>query len=70
MIRIPLLQNSADTKPNPFPVPSLQRYLLARTIQLFTPGVPMIYYVGILAGSNDSAVGGSLKESMQEQCSA
>jgi sucrose phosphorylase len=29
------------------------RYLLARLIQLFTPGVPQIYYVGLLAGSND-----------------
>ena len=29
------------------------RYLLARAIQLFTPGVPQIYYVGLLAGSND-----------------
>ncbi|WIA16714.1 hypothetical protein OEZ85_013369 [Tetradesmus obliquus] len=30
-----------------------QQYLLARAIQFFTPGVPMIYYVGLLAGSND-----------------
>lgn len=29
------------------------RYLLARAIQLFAPGVPQIYYVGLLAGSND-----------------
>lgn len=29
------------------------RYLLARALQLFTPGVPQIYYVGLLAGSND-----------------
>lgn len=28
-------------------------YLLARAIQLFTPGVPQIYYVGLLAGEND-----------------
>lgn len=28
-------------------------YLLARAIQLFTPGVPLIYYVGLLAGKND-----------------
>lgn len=28
-------------------------YLLARAVQLFTPGVPQIYYVGLLAGTND-----------------
>ncbi len=28
-------------------------YLLARAIQLFAPGVPQIYYVGLLAGQND-----------------
>ena len=28
-------------------------YLLARLLQLFTPGVPQIYYVGLLAGHND-----------------
>lgn len=28
-------------------------YLLARAIQFFTPGVPMVYYVGMLAGTND-----------------
>lgn len=28
-------------------------YLLARAVQLFTPGIPQIYYVGFLAGSND-----------------
>lgn len=30
-----------------------QAWLLARTIQLFAPGIPMIYYVGLLAGEND-----------------
>lgn len=30
-----------------------RRYLLARALQLFTPGVPQVYYVGLLAGSND-----------------
>ncbi|CAN5858108.1 sucrose phosphorylase [soil metagenome] len=30
------------------------RYLLARAIQLLAPGVPQIYYVGLLAGSNDT----------------
>jgi sucrose phosphorylase len=28
-------------------------YLLARAIQFFTPGIPQVYYVGLLAGSND-----------------
>ena len=29
------------------------RYLAARTIQLLLPGTPQIYYVGLLAGTND-----------------
>lgn len=29
------------------------KYLLCRAIQFFIPGVPQIYYVGLLAGSND-----------------
>ena len=28
-------------------------YLLARAIQFFAPGIPRVYYVGMLAGSND-----------------
>ncbi|MBR0086965.1 MAG: sucrose phosphorylase [Lachnospiraceae bacterium] len=28
-------------------------YVLARCVQLFTPGIPQIYYVGLLAGTND-----------------
>jgi len=28
-------------------------YLAARAIQFFTPGIPQIYYVGLLAGKND-----------------
>jgi sucrose phosphorylase len=28
-------------------------YLLARLIQLFVPGIPQVYYVGLLAGGND-----------------
>ena len=28
-------------------------YLLARAIQFFSPGIPQIYYVGLLAGKND-----------------
>jgi sucrose phosphorylase len=30
-------------------------YLAARALQLFVPGVPQIYYVGLLAGTNDVA---------------
>jgi len=30
-----------------------RKYLLARAIQFFTPGIPQIYYVGLLAGEND-----------------
>jgi sucrose phosphorylase len=29
------------------------RYVLARLLQFFTPGVPQVYYVGLLAGEND-----------------
>lgn len=28
-------------------------YLLARAIQFFAPGIPQVYYIGLLAGSND-----------------
>jgi sucrose phosphorylase len=28
-------------------------YLIARAIQFFAPGIPQIYYVGLLAGTND-----------------
>ena len=31
-------------------------YLLARAIQFFLPGVPQVYYVGLLAGHNDAAL--------------
>jgi sucrose phosphorylase len=31
-----------------------REYLLARAIQFFLPGVPQVYYVGLLAGSNDT----------------
>ncbi|MFN2227367.1 MAG: sucrose phosphorylase [Anaerolineae bacterium] len=30
-------------------------YLAARAIQLFAPGIPQVYYVGLLAGENDYA---------------
>lgn len=29
------------------------RYLLARAVQFFAPGIPQVYYVGLLAGKND-----------------
>ncbi len=31
-------------------------YLLARAVQFFMPGVPQVYYVGLLAGENDMAL--------------
>jgi sucrose phosphorylase len=30
-------------------------YIAARAIQLFAPGIPQVYYVGVLAGANDTA---------------
>ena len=30
-----------------------RRYLLARAVQFFLPGIPQVYYVGLLAGTND-----------------
>jgi sucrose phosphorylase len=29
-------------------------YIAARAIQFFTPGIPQVYYVGLLAGQNDT----------------
>ena len=37
-------------------------YDLARAIQFFAPGVPMVYYVGLLAGANDLKLLESTKE--------
>ncbi|HEY4083084.1 MAG TPA: sucrose phosphorylase [Burkholderiaceae bacterium] len=31
-------------------------YLLARAVQCFLPGIPQVYYVGLLAGTNDMAL--------------
>lgn len=31
-------------------------YLIARAVQFFLPGVPQVYYVGLLAGGNDLAL--------------
>jgi sucrose phosphorylase len=33
-----------------------RRYLLSRAIQFFLPGIPQVYYVGLLAGHNDMAL--------------
>jgi sucrose phosphorylase len=30
-----------------------EEYLIARALQFFAPGVPQVYYVGLLAGAND-----------------
>jgi sucrose phosphorylase len=32
------------------------RYLLSRAIQFFLPGIPQVYYTGLLAGHNDMAL--------------
>ena len=37
-------------------------YLLARVTQLFAPGIPQIYYVGLLAGKNDTKLLEETKE--------
>lgn len=29
------------------------RYLMARAVQFFTPGIPQVYYIGLFAGKND-----------------
>ncbi len=39
-----------------------QAYLLARVLQCFAPGIPQIYYVGLLAGENDIELLESSKE--------
>lgn len=39
-----------------------QSYLLARVLQCFAPGIPQIYYVGLLAGENDIELLESTKE--------
>ena len=30
-----------------------KKYVFSRVIQMFTPGIPMVYYTGLLAGEND-----------------
>ena len=39
-----------------------RRYLLARLLQLFVPGIPQVYYVGLLAGRNQPYAGGDARE--------
>lgn len=39
-----------------------EAYLLARAIQFFAPGIPQVYYVGMLAGENDLELLESTKE--------
>lgn len=34
-------------------MPDENKYLLARAVQFFTPGIPQVYYVGLFAGAND-----------------
>jgi len=33
---------------------NVNSYMAARTIQFFAPGIPQVYYVGLLAGENDT----------------
>ena len=37
-------------------------YLLSRVLQCFAPGIPQVYYVGLLAGENDIELLESSKE--------
>jgi sucrose phosphorylase len=37
-------------------------YLAARAIQFFTPGIPQVYYVGLLAGENDTEAVNTTRE--------
>jgi sucrose phosphorylase len=36
--------------------PGDRLYLMSRAIQFFLPGIPQVYYVGLLAGENDMAL--------------
>lgn len=37
-------------------------YIAARAIQFFTPGIPQVYYIGLLAGTNDQELADSTGE--------
>jgi sucrose phosphorylase len=39
-----------------------RRCLLTRLLQLFVPGIPQVYYVGLLAGRNQPYAGGDARE--------
>ena len=39
-----------------------RRWLLARLVQLFTPGIPQVYYVGLLAGTNQPLPAGPVTD--------
>lgn len=39
-----------------------REYLIARALQFFAPGVPQVYYVGLLAGTNDMSLLGRTSE--------
>lgn len=39
-----------------------RRYFLSRLLQMFAPGIPQVYYVGLLAGKNDLALLEATKE--------
>jgi sucrose phosphorylase len=39
-----------------------RRYLLARLLHLFVPGIPHVYYVGLLAGRNAAGVHADARE--------
>lgn len=39
-----------------------QKYFMARLLQVFAPGIPQVYYVGMLAGKNDIKLLESTKE--------
>ncbi len=37
-------------------------YLAARALQFFVPGIPQVYYVGLLAGENDNVGAAASKD--------
>lgn len=44
-----------------------QKYFMARLLQVFAPGIPQVYYVGMLAGKNDIELLEKTKEGRQYQ---
>ncbi|HZB49669.1 MAG TPA: sucrose phosphorylase, partial [Mycobacteriales bacterium] len=47
-----------------------RRHLLARLMQFFTPGIPQVFYVGLLAGHNDPTATGDAREINRRRYSA